>query len=157
MHLQLALLLLDAKGDPDPLGLASHGPGAPPPSALQGQISSPDVRVLKGDKVQIEVSWSAENRASKCLAEEFVFNQEKRKTLPSGNWVYNGSLVMDGMFVGQRDGSIISLITDPIALINNVAPGHENDDIWTVNTNRMPAMNTPVQVTIKLKPSATSK
>jgi hypothetical protein len=47
-------------------------------------------------------------------------------------------------------GSIASLITDPDAQINSLTPGHDNDRIWMVNTNELPAAGTPVQITIKL-------
>jgi hypothetical protein len=152
IHLQLAMLLLDAKGDPDVQRRFSQtqGPGSAPPPP-QASVSEPGPELLKGDPVQIEVSWTAEGKAVKCPAEQLVFNQATTNTLKSGQWVYNGSLVMEGQFCAQRDGSIVSLITDSLALINNVAPGHENDDIWTINTNRVPPMNAPVEVTIRLK------
>ena len=70
--------------------------------------------------------------------------------MSNGAWVYNGSKVIEGTFIAQRDGSIVSIIFDPLALANNTRPGCENDEIWCVNTNAVPAFNTPVEVTFKL-------
>jgi hypothetical protein len=56
----------------------------------------------------------------------------------SGSWVYNGSLIVHNRFLAQMDGSIVSLVTDPVALINNVGPGHDNDMIWEPNPANLP-------------------
>jgi len=68
-----------------------------------------------------------------------------------GNWVYNGSRIVEGTFLAQRDGSLVSIISDQDALINNPRPGRENDEIWQVNTNTVPPVGTAVQITIKLE------
>ncbi len=58
---------------------------------------------------------------------------------------------MDGnSFLAQREGSIVSLVTAPEALINNAAPGHDDDTIWTPNTKRLPSTNDSAEVIIKL-------
>jgi hypothetical protein len=157
LHLQLAMLLLDAKGDPDALRKFLPGAASPQAPSVRAPVSDPGTQVLNGDPVQIEVSWTAEGKPVKCPAEQLVFNQATAKALASRKWVYNGSVIIDGLFSAQREGSVISLITDAAALINNVARGHENDNIWTINTNRVPRINTPVEVTIKLKSLPSSR
>jgi hypothetical protein len=49
------------------------------------------------------------------------------------------------------DGSIISLVTDPVALINNTGPGHDNDLIWEPNAANLPPPGVPVEVTVTLQ------
>jgi hypothetical protein len=63
--------------------------------------------------------------------------------------------VIDGTFLAQRDGSIASVITDPDALLNSMRPGRDKDDIWQVNTNAVPAIDTPVNITIQFRDPST--
>jgi hypothetical protein len=69
----------------------------------------------------------------------------------SSSWIYNGSAVWNGTFLAQREGSLVSLVTDRSALANYSGPGHDNDHIWTANTNNLPGEHTPVEVTLKLQ------
>ena len=83
-------------------------------------------------------------------AGELVFNTRSKSPLRKGDWVYNGSLMAGTSFLAQREGSIVSLVTDPEALINNAAAGHDNDTIWIPNTNSLPSATDSVEVTITL-------
>ena len=69
----------------------------------------------------------------------------------SGPWIYNGSRVIKGTFIAQRDGSIVSVIDDIDAMISNPRPGHDNDQIWEINSNALPPLGTPIEVTLKLE------
>ena len=140
-HIHLAMLLLDAQG---------AGTNAPVPGG-GGPIEQPGLPPIKGDQVALEVSWKVDGKPVRHAADSLVFNQAERAVMTRGTWVYNGSAVMDGLFVAQRDGSIVSLIADPYALMNNPRPGRENDEIWTTQTNSLPEVNTPVEITIKLE------
>jgi hypothetical protein len=83
-------------------------------------------------------------------AEELIWNNKIRSNPPKGCWVYNGSILDDQSFLAQREGSIISLITDPEALINNTSVGHDDDTIWTPNSTNVPPTAVPIEVTIRL-------
>jgi len=126
-------------------------------AAPTSQIKSPGKDVLPGDKVTIEVSWSRDGQESRLPAEALLRNQRQPSATPVAGWIYNGSSVWDGKFLAQREGSVVSLVTDACALVNNSGPGHDDDHTWTANTNSLPPVNTPVQVTIKLKPPAAAR
>jgi hypothetical protein len=64
-------------------------------------------------------------------------------------WVYAGSLIVEGRFMSQVDGSVVALYHDPVAIIDNGSPGGENDKVWFVNEKTVPAAGTPVTITIK--------
>jgi hypothetical protein len=134
-HIQTAMLLLGAKGAMTADPAVFNDPKQPVP----------------GDKVTIEVVWKDGAKAKRGRAEEFIMNLETKKSISRGPWVYNGSQIVDGMFVAQREGSIVSLIGDPYALVNNPRIGRENDEIWGVNTNAIPELNTMVEVIFKLE------
>ncbi len=144
-HIHLAMLLLDAKG---------AGTNAFPGNAAQnpgGPLKNPSKETIAGDRVTIAVHWRVDGKETTRPAQDLVFNTQAKSVLGKGQWVYNGSQVWQGSFFAQKDGSLVTLITDPGALINNTGPGHDNDDIWTANTNNLPPPNTVLEVTIKLE------
>ena len=61
------------------------------------------------------------------------------------------SEIADGKFYAQLDGSIISLVTDPVALANYTGAGHDNDQIWEPNTNTLPPRGAPVVVILSYR------
>jgi hypothetical protein len=107
---------------------------------------------LPGEKVEIYASWKDQIRRP---LQQMLLNVVTKEPMAVSNWVYNGSQVIDGKFLAQQDGSIVSLIADASALINNPREDRENDELWVVNTNRVPAVGTEVQVTIELRKAIT--
>jgi hypothetical protein len=144
--IQLALLFLGGKGAPQtPALLATptepfhvNHPGRPAPA-------------VAGDPISIEVSWRAEGREHKVRAEDWIANLATRTNAARGYWTFNGSRVVNGIFIAQRDGQIAAMIDDVDAMVNNPRPGHDNDQIWQINSNALPPLNTMVEVTFKLE------
>ena len=131
-HLQLAFLLLGAKG------------------AGTNALPEDPARPLSGDKVEIAFNWNEDGKMLRFRAEEFVHDRKAGGPARRGDWIYTGSRLRDDGFAAQLDGSIVSLITDADALINNPRPGREDDDNWLVRTNNLPPLHAPVEVTIRL-------
>lgn len=131
-HVQLAFLLLGAKGT--------------------GTNTLPEdpARPLPGDRVEIILNWTADGRTNSFRAEEFVHDRKANGPARRGDWIYTGSRMRDDGFAAQLDGSIVSLITDADALINNPRPGREDDDNWLVRTNHLPPLHAPVEATLRL-------
>lgn len=144
-HVHIAMLLLDARGDP-------HPPGAPGQAGFPTrQIENPWKRAIGGDPITVEVAWIGEGRTNRHRAEDLVYNLAEHAPMVPGPWTYSGSLIVEGTFIAQGNGAIAALIGNPSALINNPRKGSENDDIWTVNTNALPPVGTPVEVTLRLE------
>lgn len=142
--IHIAMLLLGASGS----GTANF-PGSPT-NGVPGPIINPSAEAIPGNKVSIEIKWKTPSGEVSRSAEDLIFKDDTKKNMPHGAWVYNGSLLVQGKFLSQVDGSIISLVTDPVALINNTGPGHDNDLIWLANTNNLPPTNLPVTVVVSL-------
>jgi hypothetical protein len=136
------------------VGLATPSPTNQVKPAAGAQVQNPSSERLPGKPVQIEVRWEENGKIVQRNAEEMIANIQTGKAFPKADWVYNGSYVAEKKFASQVTGSIVSLITDPAALVNNEAEGHDNDKIWTVNTNAIPALGVPVKVTFKFRPVA---
>jgi len=147
-HIHLAMLLLGANGAGNP-----EFPGSPT-NGVPGPVINPSKDIIPGNKVAITVKWVAPGGAVEHSAEELIYKSDAQSALQRGSWVYNGSLMVNNKFLAQMDGSIISLVTDPVALINNTGPGHDNDMIWEPNSTNLPPADLPVEVTISLQDSA---
>jgi hypothetical protein len=141
-HIHLAMLLLGARGP----GNADF-PGSPA-NGVPGPVVHPSKETIPGDKVAIEVKWKRPEGETRHSAEDLVFKNDAGTVMARDSWVYNGSLIVNNKFLAQMDGSIISLVTDPVALINSTGIGHDNDLIWEPNVTNLPPANVPVELTI---------
>ena len=66
-------------------------------------------------------------------------------------WHYTGSgFTASGGFAADLEGSIISLIRDGAALVNNPGPSRDHDDIHVPNSNKLPPAGTPVIIRFQL-------
>ena len=139
-HIHLAMILLGARG------------------SQTNDFSADPTDALPGDVITADVQWSLGRRGKSVAVEELVYDRRLRSALRRGRWIYTGSRLRDDGFAAQADGSIISLITDPDALVNNPRPGREDDDNWLAKAKRLPEFNEPVQVILTLtgKPAASS-
>ena len=103
-----------------------------------------------GNPVTLEVSWKGFLSMKRVAAEDLVFDRANNRRASKGPWIYNGSFQYEGAFIAQESGSIISVISDPEALINNPRERREDDDNWIVNSKALPDVETLVTVTIKV-------
>jgi hypothetical protein len=132
-HIHVAMLLLGAKG-------------------TQGKPFPDDKsKPLPGDPVRVELRWQKSGNRFNSPAEDCILDVSTSKTVAHGTWTYVGSRFEEGIFRAQQDGSIISLIEDPDALVNNPRPGRDNDDNWRVKSEGLPPLGTPVEVILYLQ------
>ncbi len=133
-NLQIACLLLDLVGTDKPL-------------AFQGAPDTP-----KGDPVSISVERVLDNGRSQTVnPKEWIVKtvDGEQRNAPDLNWIFTGSIISNGRFASQVDGSIIALYHDPVAMIDNASLGGESDKIWFVNEKTAPPVGTKVTITIK--------
>ena len=103
---------------------------------------------MPGDRITIEAKWKSADKPLPIA--RFVYNRQT-KTAMESRWVYTGSHFEQGQFVAQRDGSIVSLINDPDALMNYAGPGRDNDDLWDIIAKDLPPLGTEAEVTVRLE------
>jgi len=140
-HIQVAMLLLNAKGS-------------------EGKLVPEDAKQpIPGQPVDIELHWENNKTPVMARIEQFVQKIHPKPTAAKkGPFVFNGSRVFEGQFLAQRDGSIVSLITDSAAQFNNPRPGREDDELWRPQPKGLPALDTKATLVIRLlKPSAAKK
>ena len=120
---------------------------------------------IPGAAISIDVTIPFPD-AGKYPIQNFVAYAESKRPVTIEDiprWIYNGSRFAEALrksddsrseriFLAQKEGSIVSLIADPAALVNNPRPDRENDELWTLHTPKIPPVGTPVQVTFRLLP-----
>ena len=121
-HLQVAMLLINCKGSDGRL------------------IPEDESKVVPGEPVEIELRWKAGKKEKKTRLEKFVARADK-KPVKEGPFIFNGSRMFEGSFLAQRDGSIVSLITDNAAQFNNPRAGRGDDDMWRPQAKGLPPLD----------------
>lgn len=107
------------------------------------------------DLVKIEVSWQTNGPAKRLPLEDLIsFAKDHPQggqggSLAPGAWTYSGSKIDAAGFVASREGSIIALIHDDTALVNNPRPGREDDTLHVPGRRLLPPLGTPVRLTLR--------
>jgi hypothetical protein len=110
-----------------------------------------DPTTPKGDPVEVWVEWEENGRRRLVRGEELVYNEETKKTIPEGPWVYTGSafVARANRYLADVDGTLIGFVHSPSTIIENPAPL-----VGPYGANQInPALNlkpgTPVRVTVR--------
>lgn len=96
----------------------------------------------------IEISWAEGEKKKIWSAAELILDKDHRRALGKTKWTYRGSRLVDGVFLAQRDGSLIAIMEDQDAVIDQGTPEAANDENWEPMTDRLPAIGTAVEVRI---------
>ena len=96
----------------------------------------------------VEVTWGDGADGKKFDAAELILDKKKKRALGQTKWGYRGSRLVDGVFLAQRDGSIIAIMEDRDALIDQATPDASDDENWEPVTEKLPPVNTPVTITL---------
>ena len=132
LHIHLAMLLLGTKTPPR-------------------KSKDKDNPLPPGQAIDILISWQQNRKEQTRRLEDWIIVGENKLPAGKGKWIYNGARIENGQFTASADQSIVALILDIHALVNNPRTGNENDEIWFPNETQIPALNTKVQVTFQLE------
>jgi hypothetical protein len=130
--LQIALLLTGLEG------------GGANPLVRQGQPDKPE-----GDLINIWLSWAENGQEKKIRVEQCILADNK--VVDEIPWVFTGSVINDGVFMAQVEKSIIAVYHDPTALIDHQLKSGASDEVWLVDSTKVPEVGTSVQVIIEKK------
>jgi hypothetical protein len=149
--IHLALLLIGLKDENN-----VNAKEQAPPSAIDSAYLQAAPK-LKGAPVLISVKWTLNGKTTKVPAENWILNLKTNHPMTTGTWTYNGSMIQDGVFLADQELSIVAVITDPTALVNNPREGYDDDEIWQLRDDVIPPMDTPVEITITLAEPTSTK
>ena len=131
-HIHVAMLLLGAKG------------------AAGKEVPEDPHKPIPGEQISLELSWKKSNKTVNTPVEQFIRNRNLKKPMQPGPFIYNGSIVFEGMFIAHRDGNLFSLITAPAALANNPRMGRHDDENWEAIKKGLPPLDNDATLTVKL-------
>ena len=145
VQLHTAMLLLGVKtGEPRP--------GNVPPTAITSDYLH-GAPAPRGDPINVFLRWTVDGKEVRCRAEELINKAETHDTATAGEWTYNGSMFDGNRFLAQEEKSLVALVIDPTALVNNPRPGRDDDQRWSVDQKKVPPKETLVEVTLELRPA----
>lgn len=148
-HIHLAALLLQQQGQDTELPVPPRTTGTTETKNQAGPVYTPATNVLhKGIQIEIKVLFD-QPEAKPVRAESLILDLAKEKPMKDGPWSYNGSRLAEGVFLAQRDGSIVAVIADPDALADNPGPRRNDDDNWQALTATLPPLGT--KATIRMR------
>ena len=101
----------------------------------------------RGDSVSF--TFQAEGDGKAVPAYEFVIDGESAEAMKPGGWIYTGSVVDEGTFMAEAEGSIIAIYLDELALFNMTRVGADLDDRWGTRTSKIPEIGTKGILTIQ--------
>ena len=131
-HIHVAMLLLGAKG------------------AAGKDVPEDPRKKIPGDPISMKLSWKKDGKTLLAPVEQFVRNRHLNKPMKTGPFIYNGSIISEGMFIAHRDGNLFSLITAPAALANNPRMGRHDDENWEAIKKGLPPLDGNATLTVKL-------
>lgn len=105
-------------------------------------------------QVRVSVCWDTNGPEAQHELSQMVLTANDptvptdAKPLPLKSWSYRGSTTDAQGFAATREGSIISLITDSAALINNPGESANRDDNHLPNKILMPTKGSPVRIVL---------
>lgn len=106
-------------------------------------------------EIEVSATWETNGPARQEPVENLVAfakgspQGETCGHLASGPWSYSGSVIDAAGFAATREGSIISLIGDPAALVTNPRSDRKDDTIHVPNATQLPPAGVPVKIVFR--------
>jgi hypothetical protein len=130
-----------------------HTMGKTHESLLTTDVAPVDVHVAalllngNGSKPTASVSWKRNGGETQCALSDLI--ELTTKAPVDGPWAYTGSLFQGQTFAAQREGSLISLIGDPEALMtHSKLSALGRDDLFRPKSSSLPADGVPLLLTL---------
>ncbi len=152
-HLQLALLLVGLA----PASTAPNPPAEPAKSAKPRSGDPASIALSPSSELTIDVTWTIKARTRTYPVGRFVQDRRARKAIGAGRWIFTGSRFRDDGFAAQTDGSLITLIDDVDAIVGSRLPGADDDDNWLALGQKLPPMDSPVNLILRPRAPASRR
>ena len=116
---------------------------------VESKIFDSGEDLSKYSQLEILVKWREDDSEKIFRAEELVWDITNKKTMQQTNWIFRGSLVIEGNFVANEIKSLITTYNDPTTIIDNPLISGKNDELYEANSNLIPPVGTNVKLIIR--------
>lgn len=104
----------------------------------------------RGTTVSFKVLWEDEEGVEQTeSAHRWIIDGDTKENrddpgepMPEHPWNFTGSLIHEGQFMAELEGSIIAIYLDPVAMFNTTVRGSEFDERWGANHLAIPQIGT---------------
>jgi len=113
----------------------------------------------RGSAIQLAVEWTEKSdgieKPRRFRIGELIRDLKADDPMGKGQWIFTGSIIYEGSFIAETEGTLIAVYIDNGSLINNFRDGSDDDERWITNAEIAPPMGTPV--TLILSPDSPGK
>lgn len=107
----------------------------------------------RGSPIRLALEWTEKidgiDKIKRHRMDELIRDLKAEKPdspMSDGQWIYTGSIIYDGSFIAETEGTMIAVYIDNGSLINSFRPGSDDDERWVTNAKIAPKTGTPVTV-----------
>lgn len=113
----------------------------------------------RGSALRIAAEWTEKNegveKPRRFQINELIRDLKTHTKMSEDQWIYSGSIIYEGTFIAESEGTLIAVYIDNGSLINSFRPGSDDDERWVTNAEVAPPMGTPI--TLILTPRSEQK
>ncbi len=117
--------------------------------AEKEHVVADDIR--KAARFTIHVSWKENGQKKSVPITQWLQHSVTGKPMPIIPWVYSGSYMHRNRFKAKVNGNIFALLTNESAIANYPGADRHDDTLWLSPKNMAPE-DTPITITITIKP-----
>ncbi|MFK5922880.1 MAG: YdjY domain-containing protein [Verrucomicrobiota bacterium] len=120
-------------------------------------------RADRGSALRIAAEWTEKSdgveKPRRFQINELIRDLKTQTKMSPDQWIYSGSIIYEGTFIAESEGTLIAVYIDNGSLINSFRPGSDDDERWVTNAEVAPSMGTPITLILSPNkgPQPTSK
>lgn len=103
----------------------------------------------KAARVDLKVEWKKDGKTQTITLADCIAQAQTTKSMGQEPWVYGGSMIYDGAFLAEQTGDVASIFVSRGSIFLYPGKDNLNDDVWIVNTKRIPPQGTNVDFIIQ--------
>jgi len=107
-------------------------------------------KAVRGSSIRIAMEWMEKvdgiEKMHRHQMDELLRDLKVDGPIPDKQWIYTGSLIYEGTFIAEEEGTLIAVYIDNGSLINSFRPGTDDDERWVTNEKVAPKIGTPITV-----------
>lgn len=119
------------------------------PGILSGEYPVVPEETKKAARVDLKVEWKKDGKTQTLTLADCIEQAQTSKPMGQEPWIYGGSMIYDGAFLAEQTGDVASIFVSRGSLLLYPGQDNFNDDVWMVNTKRVPAQGTNVDFIIQ--------